>query len=54
VKKHIVPTLSATQNPLQRGFTAKTSPTNAEIIIAEGIPEAKDNGKSIAIIILDA
>jgi len=45
VKKHIEPTLSATQNPLQRGFTEKTSPTNATIIITEGIAEAKDNGK---------
>ena len=54
MKNHIVPTLSATQNPLQRGFTAKTSPTNAAILITEGIAEAKDNGKSIAIITLDA
>ena len=54
VKNHIVPTLSATQNPLQRGFTEKTSPTNAAIIITEGIAEAKNNGKSIAIISFDA
>jgi hypothetical protein len=54
VKKHIEPTLSATQNPLQRGFTEKTSPTNAAIIITEGIAEAKNNGKSIAIISFDA
>jgi hypothetical protein len=38
---------------LQRGFTEKTSPTNAAIIITEGIAEAKNNGKSIAIISFD-
>jgi hypothetical protein len=54
VKKHIEPTLSATQNPLQRGFTDRTSPTNEAIIITKGIAEAKDNGKSIAIITFDA
>jgi hypothetical protein len=47
------PTFSATQNPLQREFTEKTSPTNAAIIITEGIAEAKNNGKSIAITTLD-
>lgn len=54
LKKHVEPTLTKIQNPLQRGFTEKTSPTNAAIIITEGLAEAKDNGKPMAITTLDA
>ena len=32
IKDHIEPTLTKVQNPIQRGFTAKTSPINAAVV----------------------
>jgi hypothetical protein len=37
-----------------RGFTAKTSPINVAVVTTEGINEAKDNGNTVSITILDA
>jgi hypothetical protein len=54
IKDHIEPTLTKVQNPMQRGFTAKTSPINAAVVTTEGINEAKDNGKTVSITTLDA
>ena len=54
IKDHIERTLTKVQNPMQRGFTAKTSPINAAVVTTEGIKEAKDNGKTVSITTLDA
>jgi hypothetical protein len=54
LKDHTEPTLTNVQNPMQRGFTAKTSPIHAAVVTTEGINEAKDNGKTVSITTLDA
>ena len=54
LKQHIEPTITKIQNPLQRGFTEKTSPINAAIMVSEGINEAKDRHIPVAITTLDA
>jgi hypothetical protein len=54
LKDHIEPSLTNVQNPMQRGFTAKTSPIYAAVVTTEGINEAKDNSKTVSITTLDA
>ena len=46
--------INETQNPSQRGFTAKTSPLNSALIVEETIRECKDTGESVHLIFLDA
>jgi hypothetical protein len=36
IKDHIEPTLTNVQNPMQRGFTAETSPIYAAVVTTEG------------------
>ena len=46
--------LDPQQNPLQRGFTAGSSPLNCSLIIEEFIREAMDKGQTAAVALLDA
>ena len=46
--------LDPQQNPLQRGFTAGSSPLNCSLIIEEFIREAIDKGQTAAVALLDA
>ncbi|MES9879590.1 MAG: reverse transcriptase family protein [Sedimenticola sp.] len=46
--------LLPTQNKLQRGFTAKTSPLSAALLVSESLNEAKDNKQTCALATLDA
>jgi len=56
IQLRINTTILDTQNPAQRGFTAKTSPLNAAYIIEELKREAKDNNNELVlfIVLLDA
>ncbi|KAK3087363.1 hypothetical protein FSP39_005046 [Pinctada imbricata] len=46
--------LDPTQNKLQRGFTAKTSPLNAAFMVSEAIAEKTDYKENVALVTLDA
>ncbi|KAK3109204.1 hypothetical protein FSP39_025480 [Pinctada imbricata] len=46
--------LDNSQNPLQRGFTAKSSPLNCALIIEEFIRESRDLKKETFVALLDA
>jgi hypothetical protein len=46
--------LSQTQNPLQRGFTERSSSTNAAYLLTEATLEAKDNKTPLYVTLLDA
>ncbi len=48
------PPLSASQHPLQFGFTDHCSPANGALLITEAILEAKEQGKDLYIIMMDA
>ena len=47
------PILSKIQNPMQRGFTKCTSPSNAALLVTESINEAKENKKPMYVTLLD-
>ena len=46
--------LDESQNKLQRGFTAKTSPLNAAFLVSEAIAEHTDMKNPMALVTLDA
>lgn len=54
LQRHLDDILLPTQNRLQRGFTAKTSPLNAALLVSECLNEAKDSGTACALATLDA
>ncbi|MEW8548126.1 MAG: reverse transcriptase family protein, partial [Candidatus Thiodiazotropha sp.] len=54
IKDRIQPKIEMTQNNLQRGFTAKSSPLNCSLILEEYIRESKDLKKDAFIAYLDA
>ena len=54
LRNRIQSKIKETQNPIQRGFTAKTSPLNSAVILEEIVRECKDSGKSVYFIFLDA
>ena len=54
IKIRIQPNILQTQNPSQRGFTAKTSPLNAAFIIEELKRNSKDDKELLSVTLLDA
>ena len=54
LKIRLVPTLEKDQSAFQRGFTAKTSPLHAALIVEEVSREYKDKGEDIDLVFLDA
>ena len=54
LRERIKPNIDATQNPMQRGFTKKSSPMNCALILEECIRENKDQKKDSFIAFLDA
>ena len=42
------------QNPLQRGFTSKTSPSNGSLLLTEAIGESLDRKQELNVIFVDA
>ena len=42
------------QNPLQRGFTNKTSPSNGSLLLTEAIGESLDRKQELNVIFVDA
>ena len=54
IKDRITDMVDSTQSKYQRGFTAKTSPLNAALIVEEITRDCKDTGQSCDLIFLDA
>ena len=54
LRNRVQPTIDGKQNVAQRGFTAKTSPLNAALIVEESIRECKDARDTAHFIFLDA
>jgi hypothetical protein len=54
IKNRIANTIEQVQSKYQRGFTARTSPINAALLVEEVTRECKDNGHSVNLIFLDA
>ena len=54
IKIRIQPNILQTQNPSQRGFTAKTCPLNAAFIIEELKMNSKDDKALLSVTLLDA
>ncbi|CAC5417514.1 unnamed protein product [Mytilus coruscus] len=54
IRDRIQPRVLQDQNPTQRGFTAKSSPLNAALVVEEVYRESVDSNQEFELVLLDA